>query len=173
LASRQSLIENPTTQLKRLQEFGALALGWGKAKLESLHLYVFLVLNVLLDDCQGSTAHRGNEIRMSPQSRKSAFQSGELVAEQERAKTLHPFYEFMHPQLRIDFTKELNVIGPDVKFYDFTFQFISDLLNDFLQPNIDAVSKYLAAILRTKNNMVFTGVNNMTLAFIGLCADSG
>jgi hypothetical protein len=37
------------------------------------------------------------------------------------------------------------------------------LLNDFLQSNIYAIHKYLAAILRTKNNMVLTGVENMTI----------
>ena len=74
----------------------------------------------------------------------------------------------MNSELRINFTKHMNVIGHDFKFDDFTFQFISDLLNDFLQPSIYAVYKYLAAILRTENNMVLAGVNNMTIAFIGL-----
>ena len=172
LAGRQSLVIHPTTQLKRLQEFGPLSLGWLKAKLVGLHLYVFLVFNILLDYCKWSAAHGRNEIAVCPQSRKSAFQSGELVAEQERAKTLDPLHKFMDTKLWIDFAKDVNVIGHDLKFDDLTFQFISDLLNDFLQPNIYAVYKYLAAILRTKNNMVLAGVNNMAIAFIGLCAHS-
>jgi hypothetical protein len=51
LACRQSLIENPTTQLQRFQEFGSLALGWRKAKLKRFHLHVFLVFDVLFDYC--------------------------------------------------------------------------------------------------------------------------
>jgi hypothetical protein len=43
------------------------------------------------------------------------------------------------------------------------------LLNDFFQPNIYAVYKYLAAILRTKNHMVLAGVDNMPIAFIFFC----
>jgi hypothetical protein len=76
----------------------------------------------------------------------------------------------MHSKLRINFTKEVDVIGHDLHFNDLTFQIISDLLNDFLQPNIHAVYKYLAAILRAKNNVVLTGVDNMTIAFVRLCA---
>jgi hypothetical protein len=76
----------------------------------------------------------------------------------------------MDTELWINFTKHVDVIGHYFKFDDFTFQIISDLLNDFLQSNLYAVHKYLAAILRTKNNMVLTGVENMTIAFISLCA---
>jgi hypothetical protein len=78
----------------------------------------------------------------------------------------------MNSEVRINFAKNMNVIGHDLKFDDLTFQIISDLLNDFLQPNIYAIYKYLAAILRTENNMVLAGVNNMTIAFIRLCTHS-
>jgi hypothetical protein len=64
----------------------------------------------------------------------------------------------MNPKTRINFTKKMDVIGHDLKLNDFTFQIISDLLNDFFQPGIYAVYKNFAAILRTKNNMVFTRV---------------
>ena len=72
----------------------------------------------------------------------------------------------MNSKLRINLTQNMNMIGHHFKFDDFTFQFISDLLNDFIQPNIYAVYKYLAAILRTKNHMVLAGVDNMPIAFI-------
>jgi len=62
------------------------------------------------------------------------------------------------------------MIGHYLKFDNITFQLISDLLNDFFQPNIYAVYKYLAAILWTKNNMVLAGVDNMSITFISLCA---
>jgi hypothetical protein len=58
------------------------------------------------------------------------------------------------------------MIGHDLKFKDLTFQFIRDLLNDFLQPNIDAVYKYLTAILRAEYHLVLAGVNNILIAFV-------
>jgi hypothetical protein len=166
LAGRQSLIENPTTQLQRLQEFGSLALGWGKAEFEGLHLHVFLIFDVLFDDCQGRTAHCGYEIRIRPEGREPALQSRELLAKQERTTTLEALHKFMNSKLRNNFTQEMDMIGQDLKFKDLTFQFISDLLNDFLQPNIDTVYKYLTAILRAENNMVLAGVNNILIAFV-------
>ena len=107
---------------------------------------------------------------MCPQSRESAFQNRELLAKQRRTKTFDPLHKFMDTELWINFTKHVDVIGHYFKFDDFTFQIISDLLNDFLQSNLYAVHKYLAAILRTKNNMLLTGVEYMTIAFISLCA---
>ena len=166
LAGRQSLIENPTTQLQRLQEFGSLALGWGKAKLESLHLHVFLIFDVLFDDCQGRTAHCGYEIRIRPECREPALQSRELLAKQERTTPLEALHKFMNSKLRNNFTQDMDMIGHDLKFKDLTFQFISNLLNDFLQPNIDTVYKYLTAILRAENNLVLAGVNNILIAFV-------
>jgi hypothetical protein len=166
LAGRQSLIENPTTQLQRLQEFGSLALGWGKAEFEGLHLHVFLIFDVLFDDCQGRTAHCRYEIRIRPEGREPALQSRELLAKQERTSTLEALHKFMNSKLRNNFTQEMDMIGQDLKFKDLTFQFISDLLNDFLQPNIDTVYKYLTAILRAENNMVLAGVNNILIAFV-------
>jgi hypothetical protein len=166
LAGRQSLIENPTTQLQRLQEFGSLAFGWSKAKLEGLHLHVFLIFDVLFDDCQGCTAHCGYEIRIRPESREPALQSRELLAKQERTTSLDALHKFMNSELWNDFTKDMDVIGHDLKFNDRTFQFVSDLLNDLLQPKIYAVYKYLTAILRAENNMVLAGVKNILMAFV-------
>jgi hypothetical protein len=59
------------------------------------------------------------------------------------------------------------MIGHYFKFDDPASQLISNLLNDLLQPNIYPIYKYLAAILRTKYNMVLAGVENMPIAFIG------
>ena len=60
--SRQSLIENPTTKLQCLQEFGSLALGWRKAKFVCFHLHTFLIFDVLLDYCKWSATNSGYEI---------------------------------------------------------------------------------------------------------------
>jgi hypothetical protein len=131
-------------------------------------LNILLVFDVLFDDRQARTTHRGYEIRICPESWEPAFQSGELLAKQERTTTFDPLHEFMNPKLRNNFTKEMDVIGHDFKFNDLTFQFISHLLNDFLQPNLYAVYQYLAAILRTEYNMVPAGVKNILIAFVGL-----
>jgi hypothetical protein len=170
LASCQSRVIDKPAQLKCLQEFGSLAPGWLQAKLVREHLYVFLIFDVLFDYRKWRATHSRNEIRISPESWKPTFQSRELIAEQKRTETLYSLHKFMDSELRINFAKNMNVIGHDLKLNDFTFQFISDLLNDFFQPNIYAVYKYLAAILRTKNNMVLAGVNNMPIAFVRLDA---
>ncbi len=53
--------------------------------------------------------------------------------------------------------------------HQFPAQFMGKVFSSVGNALMD-VSKYLAAILRTKNNMVLTGVENMTIAFISLCA---
>ena len=122
-----------------------MAFGWGQAEFEGLHLYVFLIFDVLFDDCQGRTPHSGDEIRISPESRKPAFQSRELRTKQERTTTLDALHKFMNSELWIDFTKELN---------------------DFLPPNIYAIYQNLAAILWAENNRVLAGVKNILMAFV-------
>jgi hypothetical protein len=136
-------------------------------------LNILLIFNILFDDRQWRAANGGYEIRVRPQSRESAFQSGKLLAKQKRTQTLDPLHKFMNTQLRINFAKNMNVIGHDLKFDYFAFQFISDLLNDFLQPNIYTIHKHSAAILRTENNMVLTGVENMLVAFVCLLRGHG
>ena len=77
----------------------------------------------------------------------------------------------MDTQLRIDFTKEVNVIGHYFKFQHFTAQLFRNLINNLFQTFVHATQEYLAAILRTKDNMLFAGVSDMAVAlklrFIG------
>jgi len=139
-------------------KFGSLAPGWLKAKFEGFHLDVFLIFDILFQDSDWSAANRGDKIRMCPQDRYSAFQKRKLLAKQKRTAALDSLHKFMSSQLRINFTKDMYVIGYYFNFKYFTSQFIGNLMKDFFQPSIHAIHKNLAAIFRTKNNMIFAGV---------------
>ena len=156
--SGQRLIEYPTTKFQRPIEFGALALGRLEAILESLHLHSLLIFNVLFQDCNRCTPNCRDKIRMCPQGRQSAFHLWKFLTKQTRTATLDPLHKFMDTKLRINFTKDMHVIRHYFKFQDVARQFFCNLIDDLFQAFVHTANKHLAAILRTKDNMVFTGV---------------
>ncbi len=49
------------------------------------------------------------------------------------------------------------MIGHHFQFQHFTSQFFCDLMDDLIQVFIHTTNQYLAAILRTKDDMIFAG----------------
>lgn len=65
--------------------------------------------------------------------RQSAFHLWKFLMKQTRTATLDPLHKFMDTKLRINFTKDMHVIGHHLKFQHFTFQFFSNLMDDLFQ----------------------------------------
>ncbi len=70
----------------------------------------------------------------------------------------------MYPKLRIDFAQHMHRIWHHFKFENLAGQLFRHLINDLFQTFIYTPYEHLAAILWAKNNIVFAGVYNMTLA---------
>jgi len=64
----------------------------------------------------------------------------------------------MDTELRINFTKDMDVIRHYFKFQHFTTQLFCYLIDDLFQTFVYTANEYLAAILWTKDNMIFAGV---------------
>jgi len=139
-------------------KFGSLALGRLETILESFHLHSLLVFKVLFQDGNRSTANRRDKIRMCPQGRQSAFHLRKLLTKQTRTATFDSFHELMDTPLRINFTKVMDVIGHHFKFQNLTSQLFRHLLDDLFQTFVHTAHEHLAAILRTKDNMLLAGV---------------
>ncbi len=164
-SSGKRLVINPTAKFQRLNQFRSLALGWLQTILEGFHqrsdpvdLDILLVFDVLLQDRNWRTTHSRNEIRMCPQGRQSTFQARKFSAKQTRTQALDPLHKFMNAKLRVNLTKDMNMVWHYFQFQNFATQFLCNLIDDCFHSFIHAIRQYLATVLRTKDNMIFAGV---------------
>ncbi len=105
---------------------------------------------------------------MRPQDWQSTFQLWKLLVKQTRASTFDPLHEFMHSELWINFTKDMNMLWHTCTaskcrchFQHFAFKFLCNLIDDFFQAFIHTTNQYLAAVLRTKDDMTITIIAHM------------
>jgi hypothetical protein len=69
----------------------------------------------------------------------------------------------MNPVLRVHFHQEMHMIGHDFQPKQLGIGFSADILDNCLKPGINPVDQYGAAVLRTPDNMIFTGVNHVVM----------
>jgi hypothetical protein len=58
------------------------------------------------------------------------------------------------------------MIGHDFQPKQFGMGFSADILDNRLKPGINPVDQHGAAVLRTPDNMIFTGVDSVVMCFV-------
>lgn len=72
----------------------------------------------------------------------------------------------MYAKLRINLTKDMDMIGHNFHFNDLGTRLVSGFENNNLQTFIYSFDKDLSPVLRTKDDMIFAGVNNVMVRLI-------
>ena len=72
----------------------------------------------------------------------------------------------MDAVLRIDFDQEMHVFRHDFQFENLDMMFSTDDLDNLFKPVINAVDQHRASILRTPDNVIFTGVDHVVIRFV-------
>jgi hypothetical protein len=129
-------------------------------------LHPFLVFDVLLNHCEGSTTNRGDKVRIRPEGRKPRGEPGELLPEQSRGTAFDSADQAMNPVLGIDFHEEMHVFRHDCEFKNLGIMFSTDNLYNRFKPGIDARNQYRTSILRTPDHVIFAGVDHVVIRFV-------
>ena len=72
----------------------------------------------------------------------------------------------MDTVLWVDFHQEVDVCWHDFKFEKLCAEFSTDALDNLFKPGIHPRDQHGTAILRTPDNMVFAGVDNVVIRFV-------
>lgn len=88
------------------------------------------------------------------------------MAKQTRTTAFDSFHEFVYTKLRVNFTKDVNMVGHHFQFQYLTSRFFCDLVDDCFQSSIHPIYQDVPPILRTKDNMIFAGIQDKSVAFI-------
>jgi hypothetical protein len=125
-----------------------------------------LVFDVLLDDSQWRTAHRAHEIRVSPERRESAPELRKIPPEQPRGSALDCLDELVDSELRINLDEQVDVVWHDLDLDQFGFGLRHDFGDDCLEPGVDLIDQDGATKLRTPDDVVLAGVDDVSIALV-------
>src|SRR6266849_331136 len=131
-------------------------------------LDMLLLLAVLLEDAQRSTAGCAHKIRVRPQGWQFPFEHRKFLAQQTRRTPFDQFHQPMNAKLGIDTHQQVNMIGHDFQFLDLCLMFLANLPDDFLQASLDGLHQNPPPLFRTPNHMVVASVAYVPVAFVGL-----
>ncbi|KWT83457.1 hypothetical protein ASN18_2207 [Candidatus Magnetominusculus xianensis] len=145
-----------TVSLCSLIDFGFIEKGF-------THLYLSLILNILFDYSQWSTAHCGNEITVCPKRRQPAFEMFKLLSKDSGTIAFYQFDKFMYAELRVYLDKQRYMVWHDFHFDDVCPNVQCFLLNELFKPVYNSINKNFAPILWTPDNMVFAGIHNVVI----------
>jgi hypothetical protein len=76
------------------------------------------------------------------------------------------FDEAMYPELRIDFDKQMNVIGHDFHRHDFRPVFLGDLSKHLSAPFLYRPFEHFAPILGAEDDVVLARINDMVVRLV-------
>jgi hypothetical protein len=72
----------------------------------------------------------------------------------------------MNAVLGIDFHQEVDVCGHDFEFKNLGIGFSTDALDNLLESSIHTVDQHRTAVLRTRDNAIFAGVNHVVVGLV-------
>src|SRR6266849_9121906 len=129
---------------------------------------MLLLLAVLLEDAQRSTAGCAHKIRVRPRGWQFPFEHRKFLAQQTRRTPFDQFHQPMNAKLGIDTHQQVTMIGHDFQFLDLCLMFLANLPDDFLQASFDGLHQNLPPLFRTPDHMVVASVEYVPVAFVGL-----
>jgi hypothetical protein len=89
----------------------------------------------------------------------------ELLPQEARTTSLEMLDKAVDTKLWIDFDQQVNVIRHHFHFQDVNGQLRRQLGSNVTKPRINAVDQDGTPIFWAKDNLVFTGVDNVVIAF--------
>ena len=69
----------------------------------------------------------------------------------------------MNAKLRVNFAKQMHMVGHDFQFYDFASGFVGDFVNNGLQPFGYVPCENLSSVLRAEDDVVLTGKGDIVV----------
>ena len=90
---------------------------------------------------------------MRPECWDARLQGRELLPQEPRRAAFAEPNELGDALMRRDFAQDMNVVGRDLKFQDFAFQFGVDFLDDDLKPFGNVACENLPSVLRAEDDV--------------------
>ena len=72
----------------------------------------------------------------------------------------------MDTKLRVNINEHVNVVRHNLQFKKFDRKLMAHGDNKFFKPSLNCLDEDFTAILRTPNDMIFAGINDITIRFI-------
>ena len=83
-----------------------------------------------------------------------------------RGNALDVAHRSINPILRVYLNQQMDVVGHNLQFQNVCADAFSNTIYQFLQSRFYLTNQNLTPVLRTPDNMIFTGIDNIPIRFI-------